>query len=131
MVEFSICMDRDTMHWERMRPIESQERLVMQTPQDVKSIESGEEDPPEGGQPDNRHPAGRIIHDERGNAMWKWRGDSSSTGTGSGILKHLDPRDLCVEGQENTAVDSNKLRPRISDTGGGYDPYDQSPKRRR
>ena len=76
-------------------------------------------------------PAGRIVHDDRGNALWKWAGDTASTGTASGILKHLDPRDLkVVEGQVSESGGSGgATRTRASDAGGGYDPYNQdSPK---
>lgn len=67
---------------------------------------------------DDDLPAGRIVHDERGNALWKWRGDTSSTDTtdASGVLKYIDPLDLAVEGQKSSEV---------PDTGGGYDPYNQ------
>jgi len=70
-----------------------------------------------------REPAGRIIHDERGNAVWKWVGDVSSTGTGSGILKHLDPNDLKIEGQGEGPGASTSRAP---DPGRGYDPYNQA-----
>lgn len=80
-------------------------------------------------------PAGRIVHDEKGNARWKWRGDTASTGTNSGILKYIDPADLSVEGGEvpqPSARPSAKLSAKLSarpaavpDAGGGYDPYNQ------
>jgi hypothetical protein len=63
-------------------------------------------------------PAGRIVHDERGNARWKWRGDDTETlDEQSGVLKHIDATDLTVEGggKPTGTVDS----------GGGYDPYNQ------
>jgi len=86
---------------------------------------------PDARHPDPRKPAGRIIHDARGNAVWKWHGDLSATGTGSGVLKHLDARDLSVEGQEGHSSGSSAPRPKVTDSGGGYNPYDQSPKRGR
>ena len=59
-----------------------------------------------------REPCGRIVHDERGNAVWKWFGETSTTHSTSGILEYFDPIDLEVEGQ---GIES----------GGGYDPYNQ------
>lgn len=72
-----------------------------------------------------RQPAGRVIHDARGNAVWKWAGDTSSTGTSSGILKYIDPRDLDVEGQGGGSPEARGSRTRVTDSGGGYDPYNQ------
>jgi hypothetical protein len=74
-----------------------------------------------------RLPTGRIIHDERGNALWKWRGDTSSadTETTSGVLKYIDPMDLAVEGQVEGSGSSSRSPPKIRDAGGGYDPYNQ------
>ena len=110
------------------------EDSVMTTPEDVKWLTTQEAEPDEPVDSDTNalaatgpRPAGRIVHDERGNAIWKWAGDSSNTGTGtsSGILKHIDPRDLNVEGQTGDLVDSRASRARSTDSGGGYDPYNQ------
>ena len=70
-------------------------------------------------------PSGRIVHDERGNAVWKWVGEASTTDTVPGILEHLDPLDLKVEGQGGGAERSDASRARGFDAGGGYDPYNQ------
>ena len=70
-----------------------------------------------------RQPSGRIVHDERGNAVWKWFGDNSTTAGTSPVLENIDPLDLEVEGQG-----SGFGRPRVFDAGGGYDPYNQEPR---
>ena len=57
-----------------------------------------------------RQPSGRIVHDERGNAVWKWFGDNSTTGPTAPVLENINPLELEVEAQ---------------DAGGGYDPYNQ------
>ena len=101
----------------------------MRNPQDVKSVEpelldpeAADTDEPTAG---GRQPTGRIVHDERGNALWKWRGDTSSTDTTSGVLKHIDPTDLTVEGQRGESGGSSRDPPKVRDAGGGYDPYNQ------
>jgi hypothetical protein len=58
-----------------------------------------------------RQPSGRIVHDERGNAVWKWFGDNSTTTSRSPVLENIDPLDLKVD--------------KVFDAGGGYDPYNQ------
>jgi hypothetical protein len=75
--------------------------------------------------------AGRISHDERGNAVFKRRtGDSTST-----MLKRLDLPSLKVEGQEDAPAPARvaavpgkakQSQPSRPEPGGGYNPYDQS-----
>ena len=74
-----------------------------------------------------RQLAGRIVHDERGNAVWQWIGatDISTTDSTSGILEQIDPLDLKVEEQGSGCGRSSGSRAPVFDAGGGYDPYNQ------
>jgi hypothetical protein len=73
---------------------------------------------------EREHRAGRIVHDDRGNAVWNW-----VKGTGrfcidstSALLKRLDFGDLEVEGDKEEGLG---LGDPGRDAGGGYDPYNQ------
>ena len=107
----------------------------MTTREDVKSGQPGPAEPatPETDRlaATGRHPVGRIVHDERGNAVWKWGGDTSTTGTAPGILALIDPLDLEVEGQGSRSVRPGGSRAPGVDAGGGYDPYNQAEPRTR
>ena len=98
----------------------------MTTRKDLKRIEVELDEPvvpePEWSASADRDPVGRIVHDARGNAVWKWRGegDTSTSETTSGILKHLDPLDLKVQGSG-----TGESQAPAFDEGGGYDPYNQ------
>lgn len=66
-------------------------------------------------------PAGRIVHDERGNAVWDWVKDTAHIAIDSTslLLKRLEVPDLKVE-------EAEEKEPRLEsgrDSSGGYDPY--------
>ena len=78
-------------------------------------------------------PTGRIVHDSRGNAVWKGASaDSTST-----MLRRLELPGLKVEGQEEappapaaaqpvpTQSAPKKSAAALNDVKGGYNPYDQ------
>jgi hypothetical protein len=91
------------------------------------SIEHSEK--PDGAAPaDASAPAGRIIHDERGNAVWNWakEGSEASIGSTSQMLKKLQLTDLRVEGEAPTTKEEPEAKRRESGYGPGYNPYDRT-----
>jgi hypothetical protein len=69
--------------------------------------------------PDNL--AGRIVHDERGNAVWDWLKDTAriAIDSTSRLLRKLEVPELKVEDtqEQELRIESDR------DAGGGYDPY--------
>src|SRR6185312_14925997 len=68
-------------------------------------------------------PAGRVVHDSRGNAVWDWLKETGRfcIESTSAMLKCLDVPDLKMEGEKETELRIEEDR----DSGGGYDPYNQ------
>lgn len=65
--------------------------------------------------------AGRIVHDERGNAVWDWLKDTAriAIDSTSRLLRKLEVPELEVEEtqEQELRIESDR------DAGGGYDPY--------
>jgi hypothetical protein len=89
---------------------------------------------PEDKEPPSEHNAGRVVHDERGNAVWNWAKETgrSSLDSTSALLKKLNIADLKIEGQADEVPPAKAPTERAPgkqnaprDVGGGYDPYDQ------
>jgi hypothetical protein len=69
-------------------------------------------------------PAGRIKHDERGNAVWDWLKETGRifVGSTSALLKKLEAPELKTEDDEDQEL---RIEGESKDSGGGYDPYNQ------
>jgi hypothetical protein len=65
--------------------------------------------------------AGRIVHDERGNAVWDWLKDTAriAIDSTSRLLRKLEVPELKMEDTQNQELRLESDR----DPGGGYDPY--------
>lgn len=66
---------------------------------------------------------GRIVHDERGNAVWDWLKETGRIAieSTSRLLRKLEIPELKVEDKKDEELRLESDR----DPGGGYDPYNQ------
>ena len=66
---------------------------------------------------------GRVVHDERGNAVWDWLKETGRIAieSTSRLLRKLDIPEMKVEDQKDEELRLESER----DRGGGYDPYNQ------
>lgn len=65
---------------------------------------------------------GRVRHDDRGNAVWDWSGDSDVFNelTASAVLRRLDVAELKMQEPQRLALSVAGC-----DAGGGGDPYNR------
>jgi len=56
--------------------------------------------------------SGRVIHDERGNAIWEWAGSDAAAESSTQRIKKLDNPNLSLAEEPAKSL------------GGGYSPYD-------
>ncbi len=76
---------------------------------------------PSPAKPGAEKPAGRIVHDARGNAVWDWLKDTAriAVDSTSRLLKRLEVPELKIEETQTRELRLESDR----DLGGGYDPY--------
>jgi hypothetical protein len=69
--------------------------------------------------------SGRVVHDDRGNAVWDWMKDTAriAIDSTSRLLKKLEVPELKMEDTQNNPL---SIEPDKRDAGGGYDPYGSS-----
>jgi hypothetical protein len=72
---------------------------------------------------EKEQPRGRVVHDERGNAVWDWVKETSRIAieSTSRLLRKLEISELKVEDTKDQELRLESDR----DPGGGYDPYNQ------
>ncbi len=84
---------------------------------------------PSSGEPQRQ--TGKVVHDERGNALWDWLKQTGRNAIESTtrMLRKLEAPELKVE---QTHEEELRIQPDCgTDAGGGYDPYNQPIKSRR
>jgi len=78
--------------------------------------------------PPPRAASGKVVHDDRGNAVWDWLKQTSRIAieSTSRLLRRLETPELKVE---DTKDEELRLMPDDKTcAGGGYDPYNQANK---